>query len=85
MTPWTAQAVADLAQWAQYGVLGLVVVALLMGWLVPGRYFDREVRRGDRLEAENERLRHQVEDRVIPLLTRAMDVLDRSRRRTDES
>lgn len=64
-------------EWLQYGVLGLVVLSLIIGWLVPGRIYDRAVKRAERLEEENERLRERMEERVIPLLTRVMDLLNR--------
>lgn len=80
MRSWTLLAQAagapGVVEWLQYGVLGLVVVAIILGWLVPGRTYEREVKRADRLEEENERLREHNEQRVVPLLTRAMDLLD---------
>lgn len=36
--------------WIQYGVLGLVVVGFIMGWIVPGPIHKREIERGDRME-----------------------------------
>lgn len=69
-----------VGEWVERGVLGLVVVALIMGWLTPGRQTEREATRADRLEAENQRLRELNEDRTIPLLVRVVDVLDRSQR-----
>ncbi len=71
---------AGLAEWLQFGVLGLVVMGMLVGWIVPGRVYDREQQRADRLEQENARLRHHNEDKIVPLLVRVMDVLDRSQR-----
>ncbi len=44
-----------------YGVLGIVVVAFITGLLVPGYLYRR-------LDAENERLRKLVEERVFPAL-----------------
>lgn len=69
---------AGMEVWLERGILGLVVLSLIMGWLTPGRQTDREAKRADRLEEENQRLRGLWEDRGIPLLTRAIDVLDRS-------
>lgn len=63
--------------WIQYGVLGLVVLSIIVGWLTPGRQTEREASRADRLEQENQRLRQHTEDKVIPLLVRAMDLLER--------
>ncbi len=44
-----------------YGVLGIIVVAFVTGLLVPGYLYKR-------LDAENERLRKLVEERVFPAL-----------------
>lgn len=71
------------ADWIQYGVLGLVLLSLIVGWLDLGRTTAREAKRADRLEEENARLRQHTEDQVIPLLVRAMDLLDRQARRGD--
>lgn len=64
--------------WLQFGAMGLVVLSVIVGWLTPGRQTEREQQRADRLEEENARLRQVAEDRTIPLLIRAMDVLERS-------
>lgn len=44
-----------------YGVLGIVVVCLLTGLLVPGWLYKRS-------EAENDRLRKLIDDKVYPLV-----------------
>lgn len=44
-----------------YGVLGIVVVCLLSGLLVPGWLYKRS-------EAENDRLRKLIDDKVYPLV-----------------
>lgn len=67
----------DLAELAQYGVLGIVVVAMLVGWLIPGPTHRRETDRADRLETELRSLRERTEERVIPLVTRALDLIER--------
>lgn len=67
----------DLAELAQYGVLGIVVVAMLVGWLIPGPTHKRETERADRLETELRTLRERTEERVIPLVTRALDLIER--------
>lgn len=56
---WLAQQPApspgtDLSDWLQFGVLGLVLVGILTGWLWAKPAVER-------LLAENDRLRHQVE------------------------
>lgn len=50
-----------------YGVLGIVVVCLITGLLVPGYLYKRT-------EAENDRLRKLIEDKVIPLVERNSEV-----------
>lgn len=73
-----AQAVPEgLGGWLNYGVPGLVVLAIILGWLVAGRTHDREVARADRLEAENARIHAHVTEQVIPLMTRAVLALER--------
>lgn len=71
---------ATAFEWAQYGVLGLVIVAILAGWLVPGRHYDRAVQRADRLEAENRELRDRIENKVVPLVHDAITALARRER-----
>lgn len=44
-----------------YGVLGILVVLLLTGTLVPGWLYKRS-------EAENDRLRKLIDDKVYPLV-----------------
>ncbi len=56
----------------QYGILGILVIALFVGWVVPKHVNDRDRARADRLEAENAALRDRLEKDVIPLLTRAV-------------
>lgn len=65
------------AEWLQYGALGLIVVALIFGWLVPGRIYDRAVERADRLETENQQLRDRIENKVVPLVHDAITALAR--------
>lgn len=50
--------------WASYGVLGLLVLALLIGYLVPGYIYKR-------VEEENSRLRELVDTKVYPLIETA--------------
>lgn len=67
--------VDPLSAFATYGPLGLMVVGFLSGAIVPGTMYRKA-------EAENERLRKLIEDRVLPLVENssrvteaAMDVL----------
>lgn len=68
-----------LDPWVQYGVLGMVVLAIILGYLVPYKAHRREQERADRLETEVDRLRQVNEDRMLPLLARALDVLERAK------
>jgi hypothetical protein len=70
----TAAGVAPaLSALAESGVLGALVVLLGIFALVAYR---REAARADRLEAENGRLRDSIETRVVPLVTRALAIID---------
>lgn len=77
MTPHAADPTGalDLSVFAQYGVLGILVLILI--------YFaknahQRERDRGDRLEAEVQRLHELMLDRVIPALTAAAQAAEQS-------
>jgi hypothetical protein len=59
---------ADVATFAQYGVLG--IVASLLVWFAKNAH-QRERDRADRLEEENRKLNALILDRVIPALTSA--------------
>lgn len=65
----------DPTVFAQYGVLG--VVAGLLIWFAKGAV-QRERDRGDRLEAENQRLNGIILERVIPALTSATHAAEQS-------
>lgn len=97
MAGWAGAVIAQadvggiLPLWAELGVGGLLFVAFVVGWIVPGKLHEREVRRADRLEEENGRIRDTVETRIVPLVTEAIAVLERARadragdRRSDRS
>lgn len=78
---WLAQQQVSLPiePWLQWGALGLVLLAVILGYLVPYKAHRREQERADRLEAEVDRLRQVNEDRMLPLLARALDVLERAK------
>lgn len=50
--------VTDVGQFLQYGILGLLVVAMLTGWLVPGYLYKQE-------RTENDRLKRVIEERLV--------------------
>lgn len=80
MTYTAAAATGDVAgsldTIAQTGVLGALVALLLV---FAYRAYRREVDRADRLEAENSKLRDGIESRVVPLVERALTVLEAAR------
>lgn len=61
---------------AQTGVLGALVV--LLG-VFAYRAYRRETERADRLEQENSHLRDGIETRVVPLVERALVVIETAR------
>ena len=62
---------ADLGGWTAFVILSVAAgVGVVKGWIVPGRYFDREVARGDK--AETQALRNAE---AIERLTTSVDVI----------
>lgn len=55
--------------WTEFGVLGLLVTAFLTGLVVPGYLYKRT-------EAENDRLRKLIDDKVYPLVETATRTQD---------
>lgn len=66
-----AQLSGALVQYTSYGVLGLTVLGFLTGKLVPGWLYKRS-------EAENERLRRLIDDKVYPLVENNTRVTERA-------
>lgn len=73
-----ASAQGDVGSFLQYGVLGLVVVGFVTGWIVPGYH-------AKNLTQENARLTALFEERVIPLLEQSSTALDRAAQAMDTS
>ncbi len=68
MTSWLQITGADpTGGLLSYGVLGLLVVAFLVGQIVPGYLYKR-------VEAENDRLRKLVDDKVYPTIESSTNV-----------
>lgn len=65
----------DWANLAQYGVLGLVVLAFIFGRIVPGYIYERRVLEHEAEKAENRRLEETIKERVIPALVKSTDVM----------
>lgn len=59
-----ADPASGVSGWVEYGVLGLLVAAFLTGVVVPGFLYKR-------VEAENDRLRSLIDDKVYPLVERS--------------
>lgn len=85
----------DVTSLLQYGVLGIVVVALVFGRLVPWLYYNEKKQEIIRLnallegeraskdalrmakDAELQTLHAAIDDRIIPLTIRMLDVVER--------
>lgn len=53
---------------ATYGVAGLVIAGILLGWLWPKPATDRLIRDYERVTAQRDALYQVMEDKVIPAL-----------------
>lgn len=65
----------DYGTLAQYGVLGLLVIAFLIGKVVPGPTYERSEKKIEQLTNELAILRKAFEDDVLKALIRSTDVL----------
>lgn len=65
----------DWTNLAQYGVLGLVVLAFIFGKIVPGYIYERRVAEHEAEKQENRRLEETIKERVIPALVKSTDVM----------
>jgi len=61
-------AVGDLPNFVQYGVLGLVIVAFLIGWIWPKPPVDRLIKDKEAAEAQRDALVKTYEEQVIPAI-----------------
>lgn len=68
----------DVTQIFQYGVLGLILLLILLGKLVPGYMYERREEELKALQNKLDRLETIIEERVIPALVRSTDVLAKS-------
>lgn len=64
-----AEGSGQLVDFAQYGVLGLIVLAFIMGWIIPKPSHDALRADLDRREAQLQALISTYEKEVIPVLT----------------
>lgn len=65
----------DVGTLAQYGVLGIFAVLLILFAKIS---YKRETDRSDRLEAEVQRLNEAIQERVIPALSSATRAIEES-------
>lgn len=63
---------ADLAQ---YGVLGLVVLAFIFGRIVPGYIYERRVAEHEAEKEQSRKLEETIREKVIPTLVQSTDVM----------
>jgi len=67
-------------EFLNYGVLGVVVLGFLFGWIVPKPTHDREVARGDKAEIERDKLILVMQEKVIPALMDSTRTLEEARK-----
>lgn len=67
---------SDITTWVNFGVLGLVVVSLITGWLWTRPSVDRLVQEKERAVAERDRANEQrdamaqvLQDKLLPVVT----------------
>lgn len=63
---------------AQYGILGALVIGFLTGWISPGYLLKRE-------QTENDRLRKLIEERTIPAVEESSAALRASSESLDKA
>ena len=61
-------------EFVQYGVLGLVIVALLLGWLWAKPGVDELRTRAERAEAQRDALMDTMQKEVLPVLAQTSQV-----------
>jgi len=60
---------------AQYGVLGLIVLGFIFGKIAPGYLLDRAEQRIAEKDAIIEKMRLAMEDKTVPALIRSTEAL----------
>jgi hypothetical protein len=60
-----------------YGPLGVFVVAFALGLIVAKPIYDRAISDRDRAETQRDAVTKDVMERVVPLLQRTIETLDR--------
>jgi hypothetical protein len=63
------------AQIANYGILGLIALALFQGRVVPAKQYDQAIADRDREHGELVALRQRTEEQIIPAMVRSTEIL----------
>jgi hypothetical protein len=66
---------SNVVDFAQYGVLGLLVLGFVFGKIAPGYLLDRAEARLAEKDALIERMRLAMEDKTVPALIRSTETL----------
>lgn len=69
--------VLDFLDFANLGVLAVLVVGLIKGWVVPAYVLDAEIAEKETLRQELMELRSRLDKEVLPQLWRTTDLLAR--------
>lgn len=72
---WLAEEAPDIFQFAQFGVLGLFVIAFIMGWIWPKPSVDRILKDNERMSLELERRNKIDSEVIIPVLISSKDLI----------
>lgn len=70
-----AENAPELISWVQYGVLGLVVVAFIGGWIWARPAVDRLVKELDEVKLQLSEQNRWVRDIIVPAITESNDLL----------
>jgi hypothetical protein len=70
-----SQAASDPVTWVQFGVTGMVIGALLTGWLWAKPAVDRLIKDKEHAEAQRDRLLTVYEERIMPTMGEAVGTL----------
>jgi hypothetical protein len=78
VNPWILLSVqSDPYQFAQYGVLGIIVVGFIAGWIWPRPSVERLIAQNERLQAQVDALFEVYESKVMPTLVEVTEIMRR--------
>lgn len=66
---------SNAINFAQYGVLGLIVLGFIFGRIAPGYLLDRAEAKIAEKDALIEKMRMAMEDKIVPALIRSTEAL----------